>query len=87
MGGGAPRGSPDQVPFSLQTDFLGNCMRGVLFCFLTVASFPEPTEQGFCCSKVKAEWDGERSLPFVTRPSRMASLWTAHPNSCRPGIP
>ena len=46
---------------------------GVCFCFLTVASFPEdPTEQGLCCSKLKAEWDWERSLPFVTRPSGTA---------------
>lgn len=88
MGGGAPHGSPDQVPFSLQTDFLGNCMRGVCFCFLIVASFPEdPTEQGLCCSKLKAEWAWERSLPFVPRPSRMAFPVDSTPQQLPPWDP
>lgn len=76
MEGGAPRGSPDQVPFSLQIQTFWEIVLGGgggCFCFLTVASFPEdPTEQGLCCSKLKAEWDWERSLPFVTRPSGTA---------------
>lgn len=63
-------------------------MRGVLFCFLTVASFPEDaTEQGLCCSKLKAEWDWERSLPCVTRPSRMAFPVDTTPQQLPPWDP